>query len=125
MFRKPLRYAMACCVVLACSAVVGAELKLPAMISDNMVLQRGKPLPIWGWAGRGAKVTVTLAENVVAAEADEHCRWQVCLPAIERQERPLEMVVTASSGGTLRVKNILVGEVWLCSGPSNIFWPVN
>ena len=121
-----LRAKLCCVVLVCCAAAAGAELRLPALISDNMVLQRGRPLPIWGWAEQGEKVTVTIAGKAATARAVAVAigRWQVSLPALEPADQPLEMVVTSSSGGTLRVKNVLVGEVWLCSGPSNIFWPV-
>lgn len=119
-----LNYARACCLVLVCSPLAGADLRLPALISDNMVLQRGMPVPIWGLAQPGEKVTVAIARRAAAAEADREGRWQVRLPAMEPQNQPLELVVTGSSSAAIRVKNVLVGEVWLCSGPSNIFWPV-
>ncbi len=111
-------------VMLVCCIAPAAELRLPAIISDNMVLQRGQPAPIWGWAGPAEKVTVAIAGKTATAQAERDGRWHVRLPALEPQDQALEMVVRDSSGGVLRVKNVLVGEVWLCTGPSNIFWPV-
>jgi sialate O-acetylesterase len=105
-------------------AVATAQLRLPAVISDNMVLQRGRPVPLWGWAQPGETVKVTIAEAGATAQAGEDGRWQVRLPALEVQEQGLEMVIAGSSGSCLRVKNVMIGEVWLCTGPSNIFWPV-
>ncbi|OHB62315.1 MAG: hypothetical protein A2Y76_01095 [Planctomycetes bacterium RBG_13_60_9] len=111
-------------MLVCCAAGAAAELRLPALISDNMVLQCGRSAPIWGWAEPGEIVTVTIAGRTAKVQAEEHGRWQVRLPALEPQDQALEMVVGGSSGGVLRVKNVVVGEVWLCSGPSNIFWPV-
>ena len=111
--------------MLVCSVVVAAaELRLPAVISNNMVLQRGQPVPIWGWAEPGESVTITVAGKTARAPAGQDGRWQVRLPAVEPQDQAMELVVSGSSGGVLHVKNVVVGEVWLCSGPSNIFWPV-
>jgi sialate O-acetylesterase len=111
-------------ILVCCATAAAAELRLPAVVSDNMVLQRGQSAPIWGWAEPGEAVTVTIAGAAAKAQADERGRWQVRLSALEPQDQALEMVVRGSSGGVLRVKNVVVGEVWLCSGPSNLFWPV-
>jgi len=110
--------------LLVCGLGAGAQLRLPAVIGDNMVLQSGQAAPIWGWAGPGAAVTVTMAGRTATARAGADGRWLVRLPALEAQDQPLEMTVAGSTGDTVRVKNVLVGEVWLCSGPSNLFWPV-
>jgi len=96
-----------------------AEVKLPRVIGNNMVLQRGIELPIWGWAEPGEEVTVKLGEAEVKAAADAEGKWMVKLPAMEAGG-PHEMTVTGKN--TVRVKNILVGEVWVCSGQSNMEW---
>ncbi|MBM4026946.1 MAG: hypothetical protein FJ280_16325 [Planctomycetes bacterium] len=111
-------------VLLVCWVAAGAELRLPAVISDNMVLQCGRAAPLWGWAAPGEEVTVALAGRMATGQAGNDGRWRVLLPALEAQEQGLEMVVRGSGGGVLRVKNVVVGEVWLCCGPSNLFWPV-
>jgi len=98
--------------------------RLPAVIGDNMTLQRDQPIPIWGWAGAGETVTVTLAGRSRSIKTDADGRWQVTLPKLDAQSNPLEMVVRGSSGPVLVVKNVVVGEVWLATGPSNIHWAV-
>ena len=108
--------ALLCMSIPAFSAV-----KLPALISDNMVLQQGRPAPIWGWADKGEVVTVSISEQEYSCKAGDNGRWQVILKKL-KPGKILEMSVKGSSGNTLTVKNILVGEVWICSGQSNMHW---
>ncbi|EAQ81874.1 sialate O-acetylesterase [Blastopirellula marina] len=100
-----------------------AEVRLPGFFGDHMVLQRQMPLPVWGWADAGQSVTVTLGENKATAKADEQGRWKVELPAMESGGGPLQLTVTAGDK-TVTLKDILLGEVWLCSGQSNMEWTV-
>ena len=109
-----------CTLLLAGTAT--AEVKLPALIGDNMVVQQGRPVVIWGWADPGEQVTVRLAADSQSATADAAGKWKVQLPAL-RPGEPLEMTVTGKNSLTLH--NILVGEVWVCSGQSNMEMPVN
>jgi len=101
---------------------VTADVKLPAVIGGNMVLQQGKPLPIWGWAEPGEEVTVTIGEAKAAAKADKDGRWMVELPAM-KTGGPHTMTIQANN--SLKLGNILVGEVWVCSGQSNMEWSVS
>jgi len=109
-------------VFLLASSHVGAAIKLPSVIGDNMVLQRDQAVPIWGWDDAGAKVTVTLGDTKATAEADDSGKWTVQLPAM-KAGGPHTMTVVGTD--TVTVKNILFGEVWLCSGQSNMEWPVS
>ena len=110
-------------LVVACVATtVEAAVKLPAIIGDSMVLQRDKPLPIWGWDEPGKEVKVTLGEASATAKADDKGLWMVTLPAM-KAGGPHTLNVEGSS--SVAVKDILVGEVWLCSGQSNMEWNVN
>ena len=113
------RGVMCCVLVLFGSIVAPAAVKLPAVIGDNMVLQRGQPVPVWGWADKGEEVTVTVAGQTVTAKAGDDGRWKVTLAKLDVGE-PLEMTVKGSSGNTITLKNIAVGEVWVCSGQSNM-----
>src|SRR5262245_4069944 len=72
-----------CVLVLGAASAqsVYADVKLPAVIGSHMVLQRDKPLPIWGWAAPGEDVTVTFDDHAVAAKADDKGNWKVTLPA--------------------------------------------
>jgi len=99
-----------------------ASVRLPAVISNNMVLQKDIPLPIWGWADAGEEVTVQLGDDVAKATADAAGKWKVTLKAIQVAGGPLEMTVKGKN--ELKVSNILVGEVWAGSGQSNMQWNV-
>ncbi len=95
-----------------------ADLWLPSVFSDHMVLQRQMPIPVWGTAAPGAEVKVDFAGKSVTAKADESGSWKTELPAMEAGgSQSLEV----SSGAAKRTyTDVLVGEVWLCSGQSNM-----
>lgn len=99
-----------------------ADVTLPAIIGDHMVLQSGSPLNIWGWAEPGEEVSVSLADTKAAATADAAGNWLVKLPSLAASAEPLTMTVEGRN--TIEVTDILVGEVWLGSGQSNMEWPV-
>ena len=105
-----------------CSRVAPAEVRLPAVIGSDMVLQQGANLPIWGWAEPGETVTVSIAGQTVTGKAGVDDRWQVTLGklAATPDDKPLEMIIKGDSGDEITLKNILVGEVWLCAGQSNM-----
>jgi len=86
-----------------------------------MVLQQGLPIPVWGWATAGETMTVELAGNRAQAVAGDDGAWKVSLPAM-RAGGPVEMVVRGESVITLT--NVMIGEVWICSGQSNMEWPL-
>lgn len=94
-----------------------AAVRLPKLVSDNMVLQRNAPLPIWGWADAGEKVTVQFRGQTYAAQPGGAGKWQVTLPPLPAGG-PYTMTITGKN--TLTVKNILLGDVWLGSGQSNM-----
>ncbi|HLX64817.1 MAG TPA: sialate O-acetylesterase [Planctomycetota bacterium] len=99
-----------------------ADVKLPAIIGDNMALQQGIAVPIWGWADPGEEVSVTIAGQTKSAKAGDDKKWSVKLDAL-KAGGPLEMTVKGKN--TLTLKNILVGEVWVCSGQSNMEFSTN
>ena len=102
-------------------AATFADVRLPAIISNNMVLQANKPLPIWGWAAAGEKVTVTLGEQSVSTVADGTGNWKLSLKPVKLAapgDKPLEMTVEGAN--KITIKNILIGTVWICSGQSNM-----
>lgn len=103
--------------VLGCGWSARAEVKLPHVFGDHMMLQRGQPVNVWGTAAPGAKVTLKLGGNSAEATAGPDGRWQGQLPALEQGEG-LELVVAEQN--TVTIKDILVGDVWLCSGQSNM-----
>jgi sialate O-acetylesterase len=117
-------FALAGALVLGLAAAVAAQVKLPALISDHMVVQQDKPVAIWGWAGKNEPVTVAFngqEKKAVAAAADG--RWRVVFDALKAADQPLEMTVRGAKGPATVVKDILVGEVWVCSGQSNMEMP--
>ena len=118
-FRKFAIISACCLLVVGGTVIAQAAVKLPSVIGDNMVLQRGQPVPIWGWADKGEKVTVSAAGQHFTTKAGDDGRWKVTLAKLEVGQ-PLEMIVKGSSGTTITLKNILVGDVWVCSGQSNM-----
>jgi sialate O-acetylesterase len=104
---------------LAFSPGVFAELKLPAMFTDGAVLQQGMPVPVWGWADPDAEVKVSFAGQAKAATADANGKWSVKLDTLKANKTGAELNVSAG-GESVSVKDVLVGEVWFCSGQSNM-----
>ena len=106
------------CVVVCLAASALASVKANALFSDGCVLQQGMPVPVWGWADNGEKVTVEFQGQTVSATANNG-KWMVTLKEL-KAGGPFEMKLIGSN--TITLKNILVGEVWLCSGQSNMEW---
>ncbi|MAY75946.1 MAG: sialate O-acetylesterase [Phycisphaerae bacterium] len=104
-------------------SVVSAQLRLPSVFGDHMVLQRDVSTPIWGWATPGERVIVQINNDTRSASADAEGRWRIDMPAM-KAGGPLELTIT-SGIDTRTLTDVLVGEVWLCSGQSNMEWPVN
>ncbi len=96
-------------------------MRLAALFTDGMVLQRDCPILVWGWANAGETVTVELAGRSAHATAGSDGRWKVVLPALPAGG-PHTLV--ASGPKRLVVRDVLVGEVWVCSGQSNMEWPL-
>ncbi len=94
-----------------------AAVKLPALFSDHMVLQREADLPIWGWADPGEKVTVTLPGQILTTEADDAGRWQVTAQPLT-PGNSFTLVIEGSN--RIEIADVQVGDVWLCSGQSNM-----
>ena len=109
-------------LTLTLGASAMADVSLPSIFGDHMVLQRDMRLPVWGWADPGERVTVTL-EGVQPATttANADGEWRVDLPA---QSAGGPLTLTVSGSNRIIFEDVLVGEVWLCSGQSNMEWPV-
>ena len=103
-------------------SIATADVRLPEVISNNMVLQKDIPLPIWGDAAPGEAVVVTLGESVARTTADGSGKWKIILPAMKTAGGPHEMSVKGKN--EIKITNILVGEVWAGSGQSNMQWNV-
>lgn len=100
-----------------------AQLKLPAFLSDSMVLQQNTGAPVWGWAKAGEKVEVSgsWSGKTVQATADNSGKWMVKLPT-PKAGGPYDVTIKANETKTLH--SVLIGEVWICSGQSNMEMPV-
>jgi sialate O-acetylesterase len=104
---------------LSCS-IQGTDVTLPYILSDNMVLQRDIPVSIWGWAKPGEKVTVAILKQKVSVKADAKGEWKAKLNPLPAGG-PFEVTITGKN--TIILKNILAGDVWVCSGQSNMEFP--
>ncbi len=99
----------------------GAKITLPRLVSDGMVLQRDVPLKIHGWAAPGEKVTLTFRSKHYRATTERDSTWTITLPP-QQAGGPWEM--TFRGQNTLKVGNILFGDVWICAGQSNMVLPM-
>ncbi|MEM9915533.1 MAG: sialate O-acetylesterase [Planctomycetota bacterium] len=105
-----------------------SALELPAVFSDHMVLQRDMPVPVWGKAEPGTIVSVAFGSLQVETETDDTGEWRVDLPAMPASAKPRLMTVTGwrqqNPPEPITVSDVLVGDVWHCSGQSNMEWSV-
>ena len=97
-------------------------IELGAPFHDHAVLQRGMTAPVWGWSKPGTKVTVEFAGQKQSATAGEDGRWTAELKDLKASFEPAELVIREEGGKTETLSNILVGEVWMASGQSNMQW---
>ena len=108
-------------VLLSClliPLVTQADVKMPGIFSDHMVLQQGMEIPVWGWADAGEAVTVTLGAQVVKTKAGADGKWRIDLEKTAANHQPQRLAVAGKN--TVTIEDVLVGEVWLCSGQSNM-----
>lgn len=112
--------------VLLITNLCRAEVTLPSILGDHMVLQRNMPIPLWGKAAPGESVTVKLGSIEQSTTADAQGRWRVTLPP-QKEGGPLEIAIIGSSAPSkpVTIVDVLVGEVWLCSGQSNMEMPLS
>ncbi len=109
-------------LVVAAAFTSRADVKLPSVIGTHMVLQRSQACPIWGWADPGEKVTVEFAGQKKTAVAAADGSWRVNLRSMKANSTPQTMTITGKN--KVVIEDVLVGEVWLCSGQSNMEWDV-
>ena len=115
--------ALAFLVALLAAPPAIAQLGLPHLLSDGAVLQRGEPVPVWGWAAPGSAVTVRLGGSRIETTAGPDGRWRVLVPALA-VGGPYALDVRSGSE-RLRAEDLLVGDVWVLSGQSNMEWTVD
>lgn len=109
-------------LVVLFSLGIQANVRLPKLFNDNMVLQRNKPIPVWGWAAPHEKIQLRFKGQIKTTQADANGKWAVKL-APEKEGGPYELVVKGKN--EIKLTNVLVGEVWICSGQSNMAFTVN
>ena len=107
-------------ILLLCSFSGYAEVVLPKILGNGMVLQREKPVPIWGTAAAGEKVTVKFNNQAKTTTADASGNWKVLLDAMPASAKGATLTISGTN--TIQLTDILVGEVWLCSGQSNMLY---
>jgi sialate O-acetylesterase len=120
------RFLTALSLVLALTLLApatNADVRLPKILSDHMVLQRDKPINIWGWADADEAITVSFGKAKAATKAGADGKWAVQLPAQKTSSRPKTLIVKGKN--EIKLTDILVGEVWICSGQSNMEWALN
>ncbi|NBY37759.1 MAG: sialate O-acetylesterase, partial [Verrucomicrobia bacterium] len=118
--RLPRFLSLLLAALVGCSSLFAAGFRLAAPISDHMVLQREKPVAVWGWADAGESVTVAFAGQSKSATADADGKWTLKLDALSASAESRSLIVTGKDGHKVEVKDVLVGEVWLGSGQSNM-----
>ncbi|MDR0507525.1 MAG: beta galactosidase jelly roll domain-containing protein [Dysgonamonadaceae bacterium] len=99
---------------------VSATVKLPSVISDNMMIQRDMPITIWGWSDKGETVSLTFNNQTVKTKAGKDGVWKAELKAMP-YGGPYQMTIKGKSN-TIQLSNILIGDIWVCSGQSNMEW---
>jgi sialate O-acetylesterase len=100
---------------------ISAKVRLPKIFSDNMVLQRETAIPIWGWANPSEKIEVNFHNQTKSAIADSNGKW---LLKLKPEKAGGAFTLTVKGENEIKFTNVLVGEVWLCSGQSNMEWAV-
>lgn len=124
MFRRSRFVRLSLVLASICFAVSArADVKLPSIFGSSMVLQRELSVPVWGWADPDEEVTVSFGGQSKSAKADQSGRWQVKLDALEANSKGQALTVTGKN--KVELTDVLVGEVWICSGQSNMEWRLN
>ena len=106
---------------LTLGAMARADVKPHPLFTDHMVLQRGVEIPVWGKAEPGEKVKVTLGKSDASATADDKGMWAVKLP---KSDAAMGLTLSIHGKNEIELKDVAVGEVWVCSGQSNMEWKV-
>ncbi|MCH1440157.1 MAG: sialate O-acetylesterase [Rubripirellula sp.] len=110
-----------CATFILCNATNSrGDVKLPTILDSHMVLQRDSPLQFWGWADAGEKVTVTMGDEVATTETGEDGTWKVSMGAQKADGKA--RTITISGKNTIELTDVLIGEVWIGSGQSNMEW---
>jgi Domain of unknown function (DUF303). len=122
--KRQISFLFSLLLLIACSVKINATVKLPSIFSDNMVLQENTQVSIWGKASANEKITVTNSWNfkryVTTADADGRWTLKINTPRAAKDQK-----ITVRGENVIQINNILIGEVWLCSGQSNMEFQVS
>ncbi len=99
-----------------------AEIRLPSILSSNMVLQRNEEIKIWGWADKGESVNVLFNNIKKSTKAGKDGKWMVTFPAM-KEGGPFDILIRGKNS-SVKLENILIGDIWVCGGQSNMNWSV-
>ena len=110
-------------LLLVASSATWANIRLPAVFSDHMVIQRELEVPIWGWAAPREVIKVSFANQSITTTAGEDGRWRVELEPMVASSNP--RILTIEGETRVDIEDVLVGEVWICGGQSNMEWTVD
>lgn len=100
------------------SFMLKAQIRLPRLISDGMILQRDRPVKIWGWATANEEITLLFKGQQYQTITGSSGKWEILIPAQKTEKQPFEIVLKGRN--EIRIKNVLLGDVWVCSGQSNM-----
>lgn len=111
-------------IVLGLNLTTNAQIKLPALVGDNMVLQQNSKVNLWGWAAPNEKIIIHLGwqNKPLEITANPDGNWKIAVETPKGSEKQYDIKIVASN--EIILKNILIGEVWICSGQSNMYFPV-
>ncbi|QDT64874.1 sialate O-acetylesterase [Calycomorphotria hydatis] len=121
--RFPASALLVCLLLVSWAGESVADVRLPSVFSDHMVLQQKQKLRVWGWADAGEEVRVELGPYAATTQPNETGRWEVELPKMEANAESQTLRVKGNN--TVEINDVLIGEVWLCSGQSNMEWTVS
>jgi len=110
-------------LAIASMTFVSADVVLSKLFADHMVLQQNQPIRLWGEAEPGEQVTAELAGETASVKTGADRRWRIDLPAMKADGKA--HTLTVKGNNTLTLNDVLLGEVWICSGQSNMEWPLN
>ncbi|QQE12029.1 9-O-acetylesterase [Planctomycetota bacterium] len=113
-------------VAVICSCLLclhASAIELPAVFTDHAVFQHGTPFIVWGWAKPNEKITVTFQDQNISTTTAATGKWEISLKPLQPSFTPSQMTVKGDTE-IIVVDDILIGEVWLCSGQSNMYWTV-
>ena len=111
-------------IVLSTKFSLSAQVKLPALVSDNMVLQQNAKVNLWGWASPNEKINIQLgwSDNLIETITSADGTWKTTVDTPNGSEQAY--IITINATNKIVLNNILIGEVWICSGQSNMYFPV-